>query len=166
MGAGVPARGPITIGAGYSSILQGSKIYFDPNAPKPDRVFGMDNDDILNGSGEQDFIYGYDGDDEIHGGNGSDVIEGGNGNDVINGDGGHDYMYGDGGDDVFHSGDGKDVIKGGDGYDVVHFPGNKKDWTIKNKGDHWVIKKDSGSKNTRVYECELAVFKKGKTKNL
>ena len=62
-------------------------------------------------------------------------------------------MYGDDGDDVFHSGDGKDVIKGGDGYDVVHFPGNKKDWTIKNKWDHWVIKKDSGSKNTRVYEC-------------
>ena len=85
MGAGVPSRGSITIGAGYSSILQGSKIYFDPNAPKPDRVFGMDNDDILNGSGEQDFIYGYDGDDEIHGGNGSDVIEGGNGNDVIYG---------------------------------------------------------------------------------
>ncbi len=165
-GVGIPARGSITVGAGFTSILQGSQVYFDPDAPLPNRVFGTDGDDYLEGSGEKDFLYGLDGNDEIHGGNTSDVIEGGDGNDVMHGGGGHDHMYGDAGDDVFYSGDGKDVIRGGDGYDTVHFPGKKKNYIKNQHSDHWVIKKEDGSKKTKIYDCELAVFKNGKTKSL
>ena len=166
VGKGVPAPGSLTIGAGNTAILKGSTVYFDPNAPKPNRIFGTDGGDNLKGSGGTDYIYGMDGNDEIHGDKGSDVIEGGNGDDVIYGGDGHDHMFGDDGDDIFHSGYGKDVIRGGNGFDKVHFPGKKDNYVKNNKGDHWVIKKKDGSKKTRIYDCELAVFKNGMTKSL
>lgn len=160
-GAGIPIPS-LTVGAGYTAIIKGSRVYFDPDAPKPQDYFGSDENDHIDGSEAKDTIYGLGGDDSLNGHDGDDIIEGGDGNDVINPGGGKDTMYGEDGDDRFNVGWGTNYIHCGNGYDVIVFPKKKNKYTIKKKDNRVNIRQKDGRRNHFIYfDCERVEFKKG-----
>jgi len=85
-------------------------------APAPtagaDFVFGMANNDSLDGLGGDDAVLGYSGNDTVRGGAGDDVVTGGNGNDIVDGGTGDDVMTGGFGLDRLTPGEGADLLLG------------------------------------------------------
>jgi hypothetical protein len=69
-----------------------------------DKLYGTNNDDILNGGNGNDRVYGRGGDD---------IVCGGTGNDKVFGDAGNDAVYGEEGDDETEGGPGDDYVLGG-----------------------------------------------------
>ena len=160
-GAGVPIPS-LTVGAGYTAIIKGSSVYFDPDAPQPQDHFGTDENDHIDGTGAKDMIYGLEGDDVLNGNDGDDVIEGGGGDDIITPGSGKNVVYGEDGDDRFNVGWGTNYIHCGDGDDLIVFPKKKKQYTIKRKDNRVNIRQKDGRRNHFIYlDCESVEFKKG-----
>lgn len=160
-GAGLPIPS-LTVGADYTAIIKGSRVYFDPDAPRPQDYFGSDGDDHIDGSKGKDTIYGLGGNDNLNGHEGNDIIEGGDGDDVINPGSGSNIIYGDDGNDRFNVGWGKNHIHCGKGDDVIVFPKKKKQYTINRKDTRVNIRQKDGRRNHFIYlDCERVEFKKG-----
>ena len=117
-------------------------------SPARHDIYGLGDNDTIDGSPFDDFIAGGSGNDTIHGGDGDDAIDGGGNDDMIHGDGGNDILFGGvgsspasgvgcelqtaivaagssyltkggSGDDTIYGGDGNDCIDAGSGEDVV-----------------------------------------------
>ncbi len=107
----------------------GRSIYGDPSSQPtkdvlkgtegPDRIYGLLEDDVLNGGPGRDelfggygrdIIYGDQGDDELYGENEADTLYGGEGNDRLTGGEGKDLLIGGPGSDVYVVDDERDTI--------------------------------------------------------
>lgn len=75
-------------------------------------AYGLEGDDILNGSNYVDILYGGDGNDTLHGSGGDDYLDGGVGSDMLQGGSGNDtYVFGVGyGDDTILESSGVDAV--------------------------------------------------------
>ena len=76
----------------------------------------MSNDYIIGDAEGPNRMYGLDGDDHLEGGAMADLIDGGDGNDTLYGNDGDDLLDGGAGDDLLYGGDGADTIRFGRGY--------------------------------------------------
>ncbi len=85
--------------------------------PAPDRLFGDENNDAINGLAGEDQISGQEGNDVLNGGSGKDFLVGGSGNDTAIGESEDDLLYGELGDDVLSGDAGNDTLTGGLGND-------------------------------------------------
>ena len=65
-----------------------------------DRIFGNNDDNLIDGGSGNDSLFGRNGADTIHGGQGDDLISAGAHNDIINGDAGNDRLYTGTGNDI------------------------------------------------------------------
>ncbi|WP_299919398.1 DUF4214 domain-containing protein [uncultured Roseobacter sp.] len=115
-------------------------------------IYGVANDDTINGGGGNDWIDGGDGNDNLFGNEGADTVLGGEGNDTIwsgsdndqvyggsgdddlSGNSGNDQIWGDDGSDQIHGNDGQDTLHGGSGDDHL-FGGGGVDILYGNSGD-------------------------------
>jgi len=75
--------------------------------------------DFLEGSSAPDKINGLDGNDIIYANSGDDLLEGGSGKNKICGDSGNDTIVGGADDDIFWGGKGNDLILGDSGNDTI-----------------------------------------------
>ena len=106
--------------------------------PDPDRLFGENGNDLLQGGSGIDRLEGGDGNDTLQGGNGddrceggpgndtlqgglhADTLRGGTGNDLLRGDEGDDTLYGNGDRDTLYGSSGTDELFGGGGNDGLY----------------------------------------------
>jgi Ca2+-binding RTX toxin-like protein len=117
------------------SYVQGATTYLDlilSNANALENVKGTAGADHIIGNDLSNTIYGLGDDDWIEGGVGDDTLYGGDGNDIILGLGGNDAIYGGSGDDALYGDDGycdcstndADWIYGEDGNDYLEGNGD------------------------------------------
>lgn len=99
-------EGRVQAGDGNDEVY-GSRV---SSADYRDKLFGGDDDDIIDGDS---------GDDELYGGVGHDDMFGGGGNDTMVGDAGSDDMEGNAGDDSMDGGSDQDKMSGGSGEDAL-----------------------------------------------
>ncbi len=85
-----------------------------------DVIFGDAGNDTLSGDEGNDQLDGGPGDDDISGGSENDTLNGGKGEDTLNGDGGNDTLIGGDDDDILNGGSGNDTLIGDDGDDILH----------------------------------------------
>ena len=126
------------------------------------KIFGDDNNNIINGTSGDDLIYGGKGDDTVVGGAGNDELHGEEGNDTLiattsNGTGsyGHDVLIGGKGDDTLigSSRNGTYVYSYGDGHDTI------KDYGSFGSGMQDVLKlKDINSDEIDVFKLNTNLF--------
>jgi Ca2+-binding RTX toxin-like protein len=116
-----------TIGTEEDDVVVGCS-HLDPNCSQGTYLFGLEDDDSLQGSTADDWIFGDEGNDELTAADGNDKLFSGSGNDVLQSGFGGDFLFGDNGNDELYSGPGDDVLIGGkgtdyldcsDGYDIV-----------------------------------------------
>lgn len=107
-------------------------------------IFGGDNTDMINGTGEADVIYGKGGNDKLRGQAGNDEVYGQDGNDHISGGWGEDKLIG---------GDGKDVLRGG--RDKDHMWGG----TYSGDADKDVFVFHNNSGNDFIHDFQVGVDK-------
>jgi Ca2+-binding RTX toxin-like protein len=89
-----------------------------------DRLYGMLGNDTIEGKGGDDYIEGGKGNDTIDGDSGQDTLKGGSGDDILNGGNGKDSLTGDAGSDTLDGGEGNDTLAGGAGHDRYRFTGS------------------------------------------
>lgn len=82
-------------------------------------IYGTQVRDALDGSAGADKIYAMQEDDIVRAGDGDDVVHGDGGNDYLYGGAGNDLILGGSGDDVLTGGAGADMLVGGVGNDVI-----------------------------------------------
>lgn len=101
-----------------------------------DRLYGGDDNSVIDGLGGDDVIYGHLGLDILTGGDGNDLIYGDlkaqsseDADDTIFGDAGDDEIFGQGGNDTIdggadndriNAGNGQDIVNGGSGRDIIY----------------------------------------------
>lgn len=84
----------------------------------PERIFGRNVADTIDGLAGDDSVQGAEGDDFLAGNQGDDDLFGQSGNDTLEGGAGNDHLDGGIGDDVLRGGPGTDHIYGNAGRDV------------------------------------------------
>jgi Ca2+-binding RTX toxin-like protein len=111
-------------GGGGSDVLFGlaDDDYVNGGSGK-DTAYGGFGNDVLLGEGGKDTLNGDLGNDEIHGGGGADSLFGGAGNDTLSGDAGNDRLDGGSGDDTLNGGSGIDRFVFSTGYDTDRVQG-------------------------------------------
>lgn len=90
-----------------------------------DRIFGLGDNDYINGGEGADTLDGGAGNDTIYGLSGADSILGGEGNDSLDGGENGDWILGGAGNDTLIGGGGTDTLDGGDGLDVAVYFENR-----------------------------------------
>lgn len=124
----------------YSSVIvtqnfgaTDADVTLDPDPepaapPAPNRIYGDEDantlqgsagEDIIRGEGGNDALEGMDGQDLLRGGAGADRILSGEGNDTAYGGSGNDYIRGDNGNDRIFAGSGDDIVRGGRNDDTL-----------------------------------------------
>jgi hypothetical protein len=107
-----------TIGTGQDDVIIGCS-HLDPKCSQGDYLFGLEDDDSLQGSTADDWILGDEGNDKITGADGNDKLFGGSGKDVLQSGFGGDFLFGGPGNDEIYSGPGDDILTGGEGTDYL-----------------------------------------------
>jgi len=101
-----------------ASLTSSPKFDFLEGTSGPDRISGLDGNDILYANSGDDFLEGDRGKDKICGDSGNDTIFGGADEDIIWGGKGNDLILGDSGNDTIVGGAGSDTLTGGEGDDI------------------------------------------------
>lgn len=75
-------------------------------------VYGLETDDVIDGTDDANIIFALGGNDTVSGQGGDDLLHGGMGNDTLKGNAGNDTLEGGQGNDryVFNVGDGHDTV--------------------------------------------------------
>jgi len=99
----------------------GSNFYIFDNEWRENVLYGTNNDDAIDGSGDDDIICGLGGNDNLYGGLvGADVLYGGDGNDTLYGNSnGNDSLYGEADNDLILFGSTNSYVDGGAGADSI-----------------------------------------------
>ena len=87
----------------------------------PDRLFGTNLADIMEGKDGNDILWGLAGNDIMDGDAGNDILYAGLGNDNMQGGLGNDVLLGEGGNDIISGDEGNDLMNGGAGNDTFLF---------------------------------------------
>ncbi|MEG3940623.1 phosphatase PAP2 family protein [Microcoleus sp. S36b_A3] len=100
------------------SLTGTAKFDFLEGTSEPDRINGLDGNDIIYANSGDDFLEGGSGKDKICGDSGNDTILGGADDDILWGGKGSDLIVGDSGNDTIYAGAGSDTVTGGSGDDI------------------------------------------------
>jgi len=100
------------------SLTGTAKFDFLEGTSAPDRINGLDGNDIIYANSGDDLLESGAGKDKICGDSGNDTIVGGADDDIIWGGKGNDLILGDSGNDTIVGGAGSDTIAGGPGDDI------------------------------------------------
>jgi hypothetical protein len=117
-------------------------------------ILGLQDNDILSGSGGDDIVKGNDGDDKILGYAGDDVLQGDSGDDKIDSGWRNDVLIGGNGDDILSGEDGDDILYGVTGNDIVR-GGHGANEFICGDGIDTILDYDPAQGDIKSNDCEI-----------
>lgn len=143
--------GPLGLDDFLARRVVGLRFYAQTGIEEIRFVFGDENDNLKNRTGDGAFVnlqggndiytgnrffddvFGGDGDDRLNGKGGNDILDGGEGKDRLTGGNGLDLLGGFAGNDRLNGNDGDDFLDGGVGRDKLK-GGNGDDWLVGGEG--------------------------------